>query len=253
MLRNPYPQDSAAQSFVAPQAEVPQQASAPTGAIKLAPGETVKRQWPVTRPATIGTAGGDLYLTDSRLIFYGYINALFGRSVVVQEVHLQDVNGITAAVQRGMGVLGVLITIGSALFSLSGLFGLFAGLANRDVVPFTAALGFFVVSLIPLAACIWYIKNAPGNLVIAIHTRASQATPIMFGGLPAGPSGFLGRFFNMISMPLAVLMTRVGLIAPVSVIYTGITSSVQGMIAEIGAAVLEVQARGALADSQGQR
>jgi hypothetical protein len=189
----------------------------PESQVRLLPGEVVLKTWQVSRPRS---GAGYLHLTDTRLVFTGRTVRALRSTAVLQEVHIGDVNGITAYVDRGIGLLGMVVT---------GILGLFAAsntlVALIDPGGLPSALfwlpALFWIAVFAVGA--WYAVTR-GSLGLLVHSRTSQHTPIALGRPPVFGLSRLQRSINRL--------------------YTRPTRDVDAMIAEIGARVLDIQAHG---------
>jgi hypothetical protein len=189
----------------------------PQSQVRLLPGEVVLKTWQVSRPRS---GAGYLHLTDTRLVFTGRTVRALGSTVVLQEVHIRDVNGITAYVDRGIGLLAVLVTGTLGLLAASNTLVALIDPGGLPLAIFWLPALFWIAAF---AGGLWYTLTR-GSLGLLVHSRTSQHTPIALGR----PSVFgLSRLQRSINR-----------------LYTRPTRDVDAIIAEIGARILDIQAHG---------
>ncbi len=225
-----------------PASQVPSARVIPGTELQLVDDEVVIRSWPVTRPHTMGQAEGNLHLTDARIVFTGRMRSLFGRANYVQEVHLQDVSGINAVVQRGPGVFGAAFLVA---WSLITFFSFLAMLAATAAGAGGAGFIWFLLSCGVLALGIWYALNV-GTVGFVVRTRSVGTAAMGFVVSSPSASGYLSILRGFVA-PVGAILARLGVISPLELLWTGPTPEVEQVMAELGAAILRVQAQGRLA------
>jgi hypothetical protein len=200
--------------------------------IALGDGERVWREYEVTQLRRREQGQGKLYVTDSRVIFFANARgrASTRASFLIQETKLDQVTGLSAYVSRKVSVFWFLATI---LLGLAALFQLTQGSSTTA----------FVVLLVLTAGAAYPLVRGThrrGHVGVAIHSGASQASPIEFGEVNDSQSRGLGslarRFVSLFSAPTAFDVV-VGIPA----------DDAERVISELGALIIDLQTKGSLA------
>ncbi len=204
-----------------------------SASIVLADGEVLKREYLVTKVSGGGEGEGWLFITDSRLIFVGQASSVFTDSRLVQDIQLQDVNGIMAYKHRGIGAGGLLFLLLLVLIDL-GL------LLSQHFVSFLIVAG--------IIAAIVYTARTRTYLAFTIQSRSTQIGAISFGQGPTENESLRG-FMSLILRPASILFQKVGLINAIDVLSGYPTAEAEAMMQELGALILDLQSKGRLAET----
>ncbi len=185
--------------------------SSRTHGLRLAPEEVLVKEYQATRLLS-PRAAGFLLVTNQRVIFVGEGAAWRGSSIIVREVHLPDVSGVSsyygAGIHFGLLVAGIVSTL------------IVLGLMTRE--PLLALL-----LVVPALLFWWAVKAKGKTIVMSIYTRAQSESPIAFA---AQKSRFAMLRFDAVRAVIAEPGPDAELV-----------------IREIGALILDLQTRGNLA------
>ena len=188
--------------------------------IALADGERVIRQYEATQLDNPKTTGY-LIATDRRIIFSGEAKGLKGQSMIVKDVKIDHVTGVHAFVGGGNNFSQILWIVISALFFL--MLG--------SIFPL-----FFLGLAIPAFIVYKLIKNPLKTSIMNMVIMADNQTPSSISISAASASGsFISAIFSKAGFD--------GSHASLSVA-AGPGKDTLTMIKEIGALVLDIQAKG---------
>lgn len=182
-----------------------------THGVRLAEEECVVKEYRATTLAR-PKADGFLVVTNRRLLFIGEGRAMAGRSILIREVHLPDVSGITSYYGKGLSIAYLI----------------FAAAAIMVIIGIAHASSLLYALLILPAWLIWWALTKHGRTILLIvHSRAMDQSPV---AVVATESRFslLGRH-----------AARAVAASP--------GPDAEVMVSEIGALVLDLQTRGNLA------
>ena len=230
-LRADFPSSAPSVVAGAPESALGSVSFIPGTTIALSEGERLWRSYPVVhfRPFR-ARARGMLYITDSRLLLYSTTRKLSGRTWTLREVRIEAVKGISAVLDRGLGL------IGSILFLLATI-GAIASFARGS-----AAIG---ILLLVFLALVYLISYHYGRLGLTIHTQ--QVTP---GALEFGwhrrsrLAGSLG--------PVSTLFFMVFGVSSTDVLFCFPERNAEAVILELGALVYDLNRVGTLEGTQWQ-
>ncbi len=185
-----------------------------THGVRLAEGECIVKEYQATR-LKWPKADGYLVVTNRRLIFVGEGHALAGRSVLLREVQLPDVSGVSSYYGKGLSIGLLILAAMSFLFILGLAVQVNAGLLGLLVFP---------------ALLVWWLVARQGKaIMLVIHSRAMDESPIALAGTPGW--GMFAMFGKHASRSI---VARPG-------------PDAEQLIYEIGAVILDLQTRGNLA------
>lgn len=182
--------------------------------VVLSENEQIVREYRITRMER-PKADGYLVVTTRRVIFASEAQGMAGHSVLVRDIQIADVSGVTGYVGHGLSVGRVIFIV---ILSLIGL-----------------ALGFafwplFVVLALP-AYMIWRLMSSPGTeIILVIHARGQSESPVSLVAEKA--SGLFGLF---------------GSHARLAGVVRGPGPDAEKAIQEISALVLDLQSLGDVA------
>jgi hypothetical protein len=204
--------------------------------IVLGDGEVLWRQYNAVQLRTRAQGEGAMFVTDTRVVLYARAKGRGTQrpSSLVQQVKLEHVTGVTAAVSRR-------ISLGLMIFTL--LVGL-------------ATLGFLAQGNFPLAIlfaavtafCAWRLAVGAANrgAVGVVIQAGAQGQPIVFG--QTGRRGAIARLIKLL-LP-ASLYRILGVFTAEDVLDEGVQGEDSDkLIAELGALIFDLQTRGNLADT----
>lgn len=207
--------------------------------IALGDGESVWREYAVTRLKRREQGEGKLYVTDSRVIFLAKARGRgSGRaSTLIQETKLEHITGLSAYVSRKVSLLWFATTV---ILGLAALLQLVRG----------STTSFIVLALLTAGAVYSLIRGAAqrGSFGVSIHAASSQASPIVFGLADDSGSGgplrstlrnFVGSLFGLLGAPTAFDVLE------------GIPAEdAERVISELGALIIDLQSKGSLASGR---
>jgi zinc ribbon protein len=172
---DPYPVPPEEATAVAP--ALPASRKTKAAAVVLGEDEVVWRDYELTRVPglrwntgglpELTSSGAHLYVTDSRLVVVSTGSAHRG-SLLVQEVLIEDVDGIAAYVSRGLGALGWMIGLIALIASIHEL------IADDSSTFFTAAW------LVVLATVVWCYFFG-GKIGLRVYARGASPSSVELG------------------------------------------------------------------------
>jgi hypothetical protein len=204
--------------------------------IVLGDGEVLWRQYNAVQLRTRAQGEGAMFVTDTRVVLYARAKGRGTQrpSSLVQQVKLEHVTGVTAAVSRRIS-LGLMI------------FTLLVGLATLGLLAqgnFPLAILFAAVT----AFCAWRLAVGAANrgAVGVVIQAGAQGQPIVFG--QTGRRGAIARLIKLL-LP-ASLYRILGVFTAEDVLDEGVPGEDSDkLIAELGALIFDLQTRGNLADT----
>lgn len=204
--------------------------------IVLGDGEVLWRQYRAVQLRSRSQGEGMIFVTDTRVVLYARAKGRGTQrpSSLVQQVKLEHVTGVTAAVSRrfSLGLLVFTVVVGIATLSL--------------LVEKSFLLAILLAAITGL--CAWRLSAGAANrgTVGVIIQAGSQGQPIVFG-----QSGRRGAIARMIKTLLPAWLYRMlGVFTADDVLEDGVPGIDSDMlIAELGALIFDLQTRGNLADT----
>lgn len=204
--------------------------------IMLGDGEVLWRQYHAVQLRKRAQGEGMMFVTDARVVLYARAKGRGTQrpSSLVQQVKLEHVTGLSAAVSRriSVGLMIFTILVGLAALSL---------LIERSWV-----LGIICAAV--TAFCAWRLALGAakrGTVGVVVHAGA-QGEPIVFG--QAGRRGAIARLIKVL-LPMW-LYRMLGVFTADDVLEDGWPGEDSDMlIAELGALIFDLQTRGNLADT----
>lgn len=225
--------------------------------------ETVLGTFPITQKQRLfGKLVSYLFVTDSRVIYSAEAKSFSSSSIHTKEYQVPNVHGIEAGRHRGLDALGVSAAIG-VILNFLGMLVLagMAGAAGRDMyegsygmIPdYSGAGGFFgflaVASLIVGVVVIFVLSRPTASLKIVgpneARTMASETDlPKLFVTVLL----FLifGLFIGM-AVIIWVIAREMGVFKAADAQLYADPDNIDRIAHEVGALILDVQARGKLA------
>lgn len=193
--------------------------------IVLSEGERLWRAYPLLhfRPFR-RNARGNLYVTDSRLLLHSTALKFTGRTTLLQEVKLDNINGFGSYIDRGLGALGFLMLL---LFTFAGIEQVFNGVLLYGIV------------LLVIVVIVAYVSYRYGRLGLQVFASQAAVGPINFGRFG---SGRLQSFFPSLSLIGAVI----GGVQATDVLYCFPEADANDVITELGALVFDLNRKGTL-------
>lgn len=185
-----------------------------THGLRLAPDEVLVKEYQATRLLS-PKADGFLLVTNRRVIFVGEGAAWRGSSVIIREVHLPDVSGVSSYYGAGIH-FGYLIA------------GILSALVILSFIGFMMKVPVLLVLLAVPVFLIWKALNTKGKTIaMAIYCRSQSESPIAFAAQKS-------RFAMLRSDAARAVIAEPG-------------PDAELVIREIGALILDLQTRGTLA------
>ena len=175
-----------------------------------------------------------MFVTDSRVVFYAQARGRGTQrpSALVQQTKLEHITGLAAYVSRRLSLGLFILTLVLGLITL-GFVGIKSWLL---AIIFAALTAGGVIMLLGGAA-------KRGSVGVAIHSGATQASPISFGQFGEQRSA-LG---NLIHALLAPWLALFGVFTAFDVLVGFPGQDSDQIIAELGALIFDLQTRGDLA------
>jgi hypothetical protein len=174
---------------------------------------------------------GTLYVTDSRVVFYAWVNPRGTQraSWLLQQTKLEDISGLSVHVSR---------RISPGLLALCIFFGL-ATIGTVILIP----LAFFFLILTVISVII-LIRDAAkrGAIGMAIHSRENGYSPIEFGN--GGRVRFIDRIGRLFLLPILIFFPSY---SALDVMYGDPAEDSTQLVHEIGALIIDLQTRGTMA------
>jgi hypothetical protein len=209
--------------------------SAPRPMFRLAQDESVLKTYETVQLRTglfkRKRGQGTLYVTDSRVVFYAWVNPRGTQraSWLLQQTKLEDISGLSVHVSR---------RVSAALLALAVLFGL-ATIGTLILIPL--AILFLILTVITV---IILIRDAAkrGAIGMAIHSRESGYSPIEFGN--GGRVRFIDRVGRFFLLPILIFFPNY---SALDVMYGDPAEDAAQLVHEVGALIIDLQTRGSMA------
>jgi hypothetical protein len=204
--------------------------------IMLGDGEVLWRQYQAVQLRSRTQGEGTIFVTDARVVLYARAKGRGTQrpSSLVQQVKLEHVTGVTAAVSRRISLGIMILTLLLALLTLGAL-------ADRS-------WGFGILGAALTGLCVWRLAVGAanrGNVGVVIQA-GSQGQPIVFG--QTGRRGAIARLIKAL-LPMW-LYQILGVFTAEDVLDDGVPGvDSDKLIAELGALIFDLQTRGNLADT----
>jgi len=204
--------------------------------IVLGDGEVLWRQYHAVQLRTREQGEGTIFVTDARVVLYARAKGRGTQrpSSLVQQVKLEHVTGVTAAVSRRISLLLLIFTIVIGLAALNLL-------AEKS-------FGYGILLAAVTAFCVWQLAAGAANrgTVGVVIQAGAQGEPIVFG-----QSSRPGAIARLIKKLLPMWLYRIlGVFTAEDVLDEGVPGADSDkLIAELGALIFDLQTRGNLADT----
>jgi hypothetical protein len=204
--------------------------------IMLGDGEVLWRQYQAVQLRSRTQGEGMIFVTDARVVLYARAKGRGTQrpSSLVQQVKLEHVTGVTAAVSRRISLGLLIVTLLLAILTLGAL-------ADRS-------WGFGILGAVLTGLCVWRLAVGAanrGNVGVVIQA-GSQGQPIVFG--QTGRRGAIARLIKAV-LPMS-LYQILGVFTAEDVLDDGVPGvDSDKLIAELGALIFDLQTRGNLADT----
>jgi|HubBroStandDraft_5_1064220.scaffolds.fasta_scaffold52203_2 hypothetical protein len=204
--------------------------------IVLGDGEVLWRRYHAVQLRSRSQGEGVMFVTDARVVLYAYAKGRGTQrpSSLVQQVKLEHVTGVTAAVSRRISLLLIGFTVLIGLFTLSELA--------------KGSFGYGFIAAVITAFCVWRLVAGAANrgTVAVVIQAGAQGHPIGFGH-----TRHVGSIARFIKAVLPFWLYRIlGVFTAEDVLgegEPGIDSD--RLVAELGALIFDLQTRGNLADT----
>ena len=247
---------TAAQSdSTVPSATVAPSASKADYPFRLLPDETMLGTYPITRKLRpLGSLVSYLFVTDSRVIYSAEGKAFSSSSIHTKEYQVGPIQGIEVGRHRGLNALGVAAAIG-VIFNFIGML-ILAGIAGAvgGSIGYLGGFGWLfgilaVLSLIVGVVVILILRRATASLKIVgpgeSQTLANETDlPKLFVTILL----FLifGVFIGL-TLILWAIIRELGVFKAEDAQFYADPENIDRIAHEVGALILDVQARGKLA------
>lgn len=177
---------------------------------------------------------GTLFVTDARLVFYAWVNPRGTQraSWLLQQTKLEDISGVDVNVSRRISV---------GLLLLSVIFGLATLASFLSIVGIPLALFFGIITVICVAA-LSRDASKRGSIGMSIHSRGNNTSPINFGN--GGNSGTVGFIVRLFMWPVLIFVPNY---SALDVAAGDPAEDAAQLVHELGALIIDLQTRGALA------
>ena len=199
-------------------------ASSATHGVRLAEGEcVVKEYWATTGRTWWSKVDGYLVVTNRRLLFVGEGNTKVGRSILIREVHLPDVSGVSSYYGKGLCITCLIIA------AILG-FVIIPQLASFLFVVARIHSGYILLLLLPLIILsVWLVWKAIRKTIsLIIHSRSGDESPVALVAAQSKRFPFAGAH-------------------AAQAVVAGPGPDAELLVSEIGALILDLQTRGNLA------
>jgi hypothetical protein len=203
--------------------------------IVLGDGEVLWRQYHAVQLRTRAQGEAIMFVTDARVVLYARAKGRGTQrpSSLVQQVKLEHVTGVTAAVSRRISLLLLSFTIVIGLVALGALS--------------KGSFGPAILAAAVTAFCVWRLASGAANrgTVGVIIQAGASGQPIVFG--QARQPGAIARLIKTL---LPMWLYRIlGVFTAEDVIGEGVPGvDSDRLVAELGALIFDLQTRGNLAD-----
>jgi hypothetical protein len=207
--------------------------------LRLASGEVIKRAIPVTsRRGPAGGGAAQLFVTDARIIYVAQTRNWFNQYLRVQDIQLQDVNGVNIEVRRGLGIFGASMLVILTLYAGAALLLLH----SPQVFLFTA---------VP-AVIITVVGLRRAGVFLTISARQSGSSTMVVGVASdiSRTSGLIFLLKLWLTWPVAWIFPLLGVMDAIDVVNNRPTREAVTLFHELGALVLELQGKGVLSDPE---
>lgn len=209
--------------------------SAPRPMFRLAQDESILKTYETVQLRTglfkRKRGQGTLYVTDSRVVFYAWVNPRGTQraSWLLQQTKLEDISGLSVHVSR---------RISPGLLALCIFFGL-ATIGTLILIPLA-----FLFLILTVISVIILIRDAAkrGAIGMAIHSRENGYSPIEFGN--GGRVRFIDRIGRLFLLPILIFFPSY---SALDVMYGDPAEDAAQLVHEVGALIIDLQTRGSMA------
>lgn len=200
----------------------------------LAPGETVRREWLLSRMKRLGWVDSSLVVTDSRVIYRARAKSFIGFSSNTREVQVADVNGAVLETRRGLTPLSLII-LTLAFFTCMAwilVWGIYLAIV-------AAVMFFLLVGIMVLVVALLYRSK---ELIFVVCSRNSDSSPIeLIGSNRERALGALTNLMTAVFRPTLWFMEWLGLVDASAAMDQADPAATQAMYNEFNALILELQ------------
>lgn len=242
-------------STPAPYAPAPTPKTGAATQYRLAAGENLEKTFEISGATKqLGWVKAQLLVTNQRVVYRSLAKHMFGESQEYNEIQIKDVNGSSLFTRRGFTpvtllslVLGTVIAwiVCSPLATLLAL----ATSMGGGRYPSQSNEGIYLVLLrivvVVIAAVVALVRWRSRAMTFVVHARMSVPTALSAVGSIGRSRGALALSIDFIGGPLVAFLNWLG-------VYDCLDSGdhmnledVQAVCNELGALVLEIQARDA--------
>jgi hypothetical protein len=215
--------------------------STPYGSqLRLASGEVIKRAIPVTsRRGPAGGGAAQLFVTDARIIYVAQTKNWLNQYLRIEDIQLQDVNGVNIELRRGLGIFGASMLVILTLYAAAALLLLH----SPQVFLFTAVPA-VIIAVVGL-------RRAGVFLTISARQSGSSTMVIGVANDIGRTSGLIFLLKLWLTWPVAWIFPLLGVMDAIDVVNNRPTREAVTLFQELGALVLELQRTGVLSDAEG--
>jgi len=208
------------------------------GRLRLANGEVVKKAVPVTsRRGPMGGGAAQLIITDARILFVAHTRNSLNRELRVQDIQLQDVNGVSLAVRSGLGVFGACFVLIFSLYALGAL------LISHSVPIFLL----FAIATVIIAV----IGSRRAGVFLLISARHAGSSPVVVGAPYDTSRGTIVELLKLwLTWPVKWIFPLLGVLDTTALLDSRPSPQAVALFQELGALILELQGKGVLSDAE---
>ncbi len=220
--------------------------------VRLAPGEVLKRVFPVARlKRSVGWIEGQLAVTDSRLLYRAKAKNWFSESTNYREVQIPDVSGMAMVTRRGLTPLSLLTLVAGFVIGWVAIW-LLGTFISTITNPFgnSGPSGWTILLyllLIVVTVIIGIVRYRSTEVALVVFARGIEASPIaLSGSMGRQQAGFLAMSTAIMGGPLLSLAQALGFFDASDASDSVEPASAEAMYDELGALILDLQSRGVM-------
>jgi hypothetical protein len=212
----------------------------PDSPVRLGIDEVLWRRYHVLQMGGLAKGAGYLYVTNSRVVYFGYSNGFFLQkpSKLVRETKVEEISGISAYVTRRFSF---------ALLWASIIMGVIGIACVFTLILIPVALVLWLMSFLCFVALLTG-RGRVGSTIIGIHSRHG-VSPVHLGGAES-IAGTVRSVFGAIFPPWRLILG--GTTAAYLTEYGLPAKDADEAVADLGALIQDLQTRGDLAASYWQ-
>lgn len=219
--------------------------------VRLAPGEVLKKVFPVVRvKKSMGWIEGQIAVTDSRVLYRAKAKNRLNESTNYREVQISDVSGMAMVTNRGLTPLSLLtLAVGfvigwSVVWLFSSMLSVAASFGGSGTAGWTVLL---YLLLIVVTVIIGIVRYRSTEVALVVYARGIEASPIaLSGSFGRQQAGFLAMGVATIGGPLFALAQGLGLFSAADASDSVEPASAEAIYDELGALILDLQSRGVM-------